>query len=62
MWNISKVMKSENKGKQGHFILDGDEYSKGRGGDSLAPAQLENRLPHTLQAMVIRPKLVLERS
>ena len=40
----------------------GNEYSKGTSGHSLAQAQLENMLPHTLQVLVIRPKLLLERS
>ena len=44
-----------NKGKQGHLFCMGNEYSKGRGGYYLAKAQLENRLPHILQVMVIRP-------
>lgn len=50
-----------NKGKQGPFILDGNEYSKQRGGYSLAQAQLENMLPHTLQVKAVRPKLLPER-
>ena len=40
----------------------GNEDSNERGGYSLAQAQLENMLPHPLQVMVIRPKLLLEKS
>ena len=46
----------------GTVISDGNEYSKGGGGYLLAQPQLENMLPHTLQVMLIRPRLVLERS
>ena len=46
-------MASLNKGKQGHLFWMGNEYSKVRGGYSLAKAQLENVLPHILQVTVI---------
>ena len=53
---------SPNKGKEGHLFQMGNEYSKGRGKYALAQTQIENMLPHTLQVMVTRPKLLLERT
>ena len=47
---------------QGFIFWVGNEYSKGGGGHLLAQAQLENMLPHPLQVMVMRPKLLPERS
>ena len=59
--SLPKSSLSSNKGKQGHLFQKGNEYSKGRGGYSLAQPQLENMLLHTLQVVIIRPKLLLER-
>ena len=52
----------QTKGSRDLLFQLGNEYSEGRGGYSLAQAQLENMLLYTLQVMVIRPKLLLERS
>lgn len=52
---------SPNEGKQGRLFPMGNEYSKGRGGFWLEQAHLENKPPHKLQVMLIRPKLLPEK-
>ena len=60
MESFPKSWRPWTKGSRGHLFQMGNEYSKGRGGYLLAQAQVENMLPHTLQVVVIRPKLLLE--
>ena len=47
------VMAYPNNRKEGHLFGMGNEYSRARGGNPLAQAQLENVLPRTLQVMAI---------